>query len=926
MLRVLKVYILIFSLVSPGTFYARSKSRKAEPPKKKKKKAETNYSKKTNSKDIPKPVPRKRPRANINMDELLSSPPKADSVVSDYVKVLQAKLQLELMRLNKCYSILARIRPEDDPDADAQALISEIKNTSNYMVRRELVVNACMNLIERASLSPASTKTTNRVFNGTGSSESAWEVNQDDYVAVNVFKSFHDVHLSWVNNVEIDGNASFREPVESALRNNLALFSEDYDQWIMLSGNRYYGAVRDGGIPQSSHPLTFNYSGYIDSPMNNIIKWNQNTHWTQLPFMSAEYLVKLSNQNELKITNLNLMDDEGKKQLNFQKTNRSEFWGRVALPLSVNPLEHFTDDTLFDSAGNSLENAISLMPPLVHNNKNSISLINSLNNTENPIPITWDKESAPAQCVPQLLERGFIVGVKEMPSEGSCLFEASETLPNTRSLWSRRQVNANGYDFYFHADGGMLGNISYILQNHDYISLQSMVFSQSHYHNGHGFARTWATNVINDFLCRSTPIITPEVDRSLLIGVDPEELESLPSHSYRGAGSCMSCHSTLDFMGASLRNIVIGTLNDDPDSIKNSRWLPKSYTEEDPVTEIELNSTFNSYKTASLLSGGKHNFGHANTPSLMWSVRNTNPQDEDGISHSTNQPAFAAKHHNTLYPSYYTGEDADENNAEEKLHFEWYWPTIEPRGRLVMHDINGESVNLEVSGLEELGEKLMDTPDFHACYAKRYFKFLTGQDILMFSDFMETENSLINPYRYGGLLTLTQLDKWESIKSWGNQLLNKSLDLKGVIKEIIKSDYFIESLKGVPKGMLASTEVISVSELSALEIIDSHCTGCHGGIVDFMSGTSEERPEFFHSGQTLSDYLTKGSPCDSLIYTSIDPQNLVSPEGESLDSCPNTGTRAGNMMPQEEAPLSAEEILKVRKWIRRQNFPTLGGK
>ena len=214
----------------------------------------------------------------------------------------------------------------------------------------------------------------------------------------------------------------------------------------------------------------------------------------------------------------------------------------------------------------------------------------------------------------------------------------------------------------------------------------------------------------------------------------------------------------------------------------------------------------------------------------------------------------------------------------------------------------------------------METPDFHACYAKRYFKFLTGQDILMFSDFMETENSLINPYRYGGLLTLTQLEKWESIKGWGNQLLNKSLDLKGVIKEIIKSDYFIESLKGVPKGMLASTEVISVSELSALEIIDNHCTTCHAGIVEFMEGSSEDRPDAFHSGQTLSDYLTKGFPCDSLIYTSMSPQNLVSPDGESLDSCPNMGTTAGNMMPQNNSPLSREEMLKIKSWIRRQHW------
>ena len=136
----------------------------------------------------------------------------------------------------------------------------------------------------------------------------------------------------------------------------------------------------------------------------------------------------------------------------------------------------------------------------------------------------------------------------------------------------------------------------------------------------------------------------------------------------------------------------------------------------------------------------------SNSPSLMWSNRVDNPTDQGIIN---NQTWFRENYATQVYPPH------EISSVIRK--YKGYWSTVEPKGKLLMHDLDGEPVSVAVSGLEELGQSLTDTIDFHACYAKRYFKFLTGQDIPMFADF-NTESELINPHRYGGLLTLTQLE------------------------------------------------------------------------------------------------------------------------------------------------------------------------
>jgi hypothetical protein len=839
---------------------------------------------------------------------------------SDYFKDVAYGLKMELMRLRKCYIVLARIRPEEDPEYEG--ILEDIKKETIVVLRKNKVVDACINLLERASLSPGSPKDTNRIHNGqlanAGFAEYSWEVNSGDFVALNVFKNLHDVHKSWVTNIIIDGNSSYREPTESALRNNLALFSEDHDQWDMLSGAKYYGGVRTKGMPGGddnfSYPLSFNYSGYFvqnenKTRINNAHKWSIDSHWSSLPYNVAEYLVRLKengNKKELRIQKSNLMDDEGELQLNTQKADegRSDFWGRVALPIAENPLSMF-NGVLERADGTTNENSIPLMgSERGPNNVGSIALVESLGTAEvGTEAISWNKEVVPEQCVPQQLERGFLTGVKTMPGKNQCVFDATESLPRTRALWSRRDVNSF-YDFYEHGGGGLLGSISYIVQNHDLISLQSMVHAQSHVYNGRSFARVWATNVIKDFLCRSTPIINPGVDSSILHGIDPGGKNSLPTHTYRGDGTCMSCHSTIDNMGSVLRNMVVGSLNDSEDTVKVNRWLPTSYDD-----ALKSKDTFNSYETVGESfenpSNGDVNHGssqghqYSSSPSIMWSVRNPSPSDSN---ERLKQFKFIKDHEKKLYP----------NDGDKLLDFEKYWPTIAPVGRLIMHDVNGNRWYTNVNGLEQLGEKLMNTPDYHACYVKRYFKFLTNQDIPVFADF-DIESGILNPYRYGGLLSVTELEKWEDIKLWGNQLLHKQIDLKGVFRKIIGSDYFMESFKGIAKGLLEPAEIISIEDEDPAVIIGNNCSGCHDGIVGYMESGGDKDLNPFSSNKKA--YLVPGEPCSSLIYKNLNPENLLSANGENQSSCNHFETDEHGYMPQGGA-LNKAEMYSIKNWIK----------
>ncbi len=803
-------------------------------------------------------------------------------------------------RLAKCYSVLARMRVEDETDPDALESIAKIRNTNILFLKKLRVVNHCMDLIDRAEIKsrffiPSISRNQSLTV---GPMTQSWTVAEDDVVGLRVFKNFYDVHKSWVRNLTVDGNSAYREVAEQALRNNLALFSPAHDHRLMLSGNRYYAAKRDQGLPETNN-INFNYSGYVNEPLEYSDEDDLNTFWIRLPPMVSDYTFKLDDDvlSMISVNDLSI-EDRTHAMRNLTEMPRSNTLGFAPLLISKNPVGLYNSSAT-DVSGINRNYVLPFSG--TSENQESFFLTNSLierdassPNYMSEVPVEWSTDR-PNLCSPMLLERGFINGVKIMPSEGNCTFPATQQNPFTGVtnfyLWATLENN-EPLDFYKHGGGGMLGSIQYILANHDLIVLQGTRQVQSHIRNDGHFARVLANNVAEEFLCRKPPLINPLVDDVLLLGMQDDYEPPTSDQTYRLNGECMACHSYSDHLSGVWRNLVIknAKLGSNDNTMKSSFHLPTSDND-------------NRIRSTQWLGYGDRasaNGQWINSPSLMWSQRVTNPTDAQAGNHHLNQASFIADGYaEQIYPP--------ENDGGITRLYQKYWSTVAPKGKLLMHDLEGNPISISVEGLDELGQTLMDTIDYHACYAKRYFKFLTNQDIELFPDFQDG-TMVTNPHRFGGLLSKTQLEKFEKIKEWGKQLQSGDLDLKGVIRKIIASDYFLESINGIPHSLTEPASIISEEDLSdPKNILEQHCAGCHSGIKLYISGGA--LPSNFKPGV---DYIVPGNPCQSYLYLYLNPENALSNcvhlKAEEVSPGNNDYMPPGNA-------LSTEDMESIRRFI-----------
>ena len=310
------------------------------------------------------------------------------------------------------------MRVEDETDPDALDSIEKINSTVSPLIKKVRVVNHCMSLIERAEIK-------SRPFGSSKSVYQNWTVKKDDIVGQRVFKNFYDVHKSWVRNLTVDGNSAFREVAEQALRNNLALFSSSHDHRLMLSGNRYYAAKRDQGVPSYSN-IKYNYSGYVNEPLEYTDENDLNTFWIRLPPMVSDYTFKLDDDvlSMISVNSLSI-DDRIDAMRNLTDMPRSNTLGFAPLLISTNPIGLYNSSAT--DAGGVNRNYV-LPSSGTSENQVFFFLTNSLldRDSSSPnylgeTPIQWSTDR-PRLCSPMLLERGFITGVKMMPSEGRCMF------------------------------------------------------------------------------------------------------------------------------------------------------------------------------------------------------------------------------------------------------------------------------------------------------------------------------------------------------------------------------------------------------------------------------------------------------------------------------------------------------------------------
>ncbi|MAW07981.1 MAG: hypothetical protein CME61_06830 [Halobacteriovoraceae bacterium] len=762
----------------------------------------------------------------------------------------------ELARYFKCHSRMARIRPADD-----SSFAQELEAIEDIELLKEKSIEGCAELLESASLTQ---------------SGSGWELNGQTQEGMSVLKTFNDLHTSWLKNLGRGFNADFHETAEPALRNTLALFAEDFSHKDVLEGNRYLTGMRTKGVFQpsqtnqiynlSNYPSSLTTSGtglsgnltlYGFSHSINVYPSEEDSTFTW-DVELVKNLGSLSLSENFSsghgFPNLNSSSGANESPESLTSSSQVSFSGRINVPL-------ITDNDLFSSFDYSISGVLGAGKYLIssdisgHRNRD-LGLRSDINFTDNT-----------NQCEPELIERGYLYGIKYQPSPGSCTF------PGTHYGSPVRKDTP--FDFYYHSGGGAIGGIQYILHNHDSTDLGTMPVQE---HKGNGtFSRLLAYNIIEDFLCRELPVAL-NID-NLPEEIAPKSEEDIYSdHSYRLNGVCMKCHATIDYISAAYRNISISKMGKDKFYTNSS--FDKNNDPEITDPESLLILGYSTAKTPITSPSIMHNYEFDHNSTHEDYIGNHDPTANGGTG-GTNLAQYMR---NNNYISYDPMDlYAPSSGGKHKK----YWSYSKPYSRLFMHDLNGALVNEEVVGIEELAAALRETIDFSACYAKRYFEFLTGDTIVFFPD-IQNGSKVDNPFRYNGELTVDQLEKFEYVRGLGQELKDGDINLQGLILKIIGSDYFLESIYGKDISKNESVETISYSSVDSIYNSFGKCISCHKeGNQNFLSEYNSEGipcvnkkiildnlrdTSYQINGDSTSlnkPLVTKNSVCDSTLYLNL---------------------------------------------------------
>jgi hypothetical protein len=116
-----------------------------------------------------------------------------------------------------------------------------------------------------------------------------------------------------------------------------------------------------------------------------------------------------------------------------------------------------------------------------------------------------------------------------------------------------------------------------------------------------------------------------------------------------------------------------------------------------------------------------------------------------------------------------------------------------PFGSLRFRSYNGDPINKDVTGAQELGEALSETNDLYACAAKRYFHFLTGIDVNLDDQGTHDFKKSVEQ----GDITTKELEYRDRVIELGQKLKkDQNQSVKKILEEIIASETFIRPDKG----------------------------------------------------------------------------------------------------------------------------------
>ena len=186
-----------------------------------------------------------------------------------------------------------------------------------------------------------------------------------------------------------------------------------------------------------------------------------------------------------------------------------------------------------------------------------------------------------------------------------------------------------------------------------------------------------------------------------------------------------------------------------------------------------------------------------------------------------------------------------------------------------MHDIYGNFINQKVVGVEGIAEALRETIDYSACYVKRYFNFLTSNEVTFFAD--DQNDPFGNPL-LNGEMSARDIKMFKDVRELGNKLKNNEINLKKVIENIIASDYFVESVFGQNSISKQDDFEIEVSEVDEIYNSLGKCISCHKSSGNFLNSydqgatSCEEKKSILDQIRSNSDIVKENSPCESRLY------------------------------------------------------------
>ena len=797
-----------------------------------------------------------------------------------------------LLRYYKCYSLISGMSPNPDERTTDKNIINYLKNgVGSDKMKNEVAVNACIDLLNLAELS--------------GDDSRVELSDSTDSLQKSILRNINNFHKQWFTNgspftATINGALNHHESFPGALRLTHNLLTRDSEYKNILRGQESFFGVRDQGVQ------VIKFAG----------KDAGNTrHFMDFPDLHIEPDRK--NSNDLIRTNGELQLDEDKDEVYIDysvspKMMRKVFYrnrGSDEISLLGNGDD---EDTSYSFSSQTLIYNLRdpIDAPII---EDAFAGVNT--SSSDKVDFISDVRDIADDCDSEdiYVERGELIGIKTK-NEETCVV----------THYADRFLQPDGYEtpMFNHPGAGGALDLTYLLKNIE--SSQAGEALSLRHTSADRFARRWARYLLLDYLCLDIPNLS--ASDSIHTVENPQE-----GHTFIGNGSCMSCHSAIDPLSRAIAPLRVAV-----DSIP---FYPR-YDNRDISTyddDAEGGIDYDRFSSLSFLSP---------TNSLLLKYDSSKCSDGDqsacniGCVRSVDGDAcdgnhFAAEDVSLSLGTKVTGQERINRLAEV------IWPSEAQEdvavflsrapmyGEVNINDVDGNPVREPVYSFTELGQALTSTKAYYACAAKRYFEFFVGEKVdLFYPNRNDSLNQIIGKTEleeeklkwiiergeelYAANITGeidlqkmsldletefysdTKVDT-SGINSGVGSKLNGGddsselasgetiNDFQKIIKEIISSDYFMESILGSSYSPYVEYE----SQGFYHDYYDNlkACMNCHQGQQDKVDPWVTNKPEdetteniiiflcnlkdlewkgVANSTQPLID---PGEPCNSRLFT-----------------------------------------------------------